>query len=616
MLANDFFNTRDSHSDKEGNVGKDKQGSKNDSKDKGKVDNKEINKENSRDDNNSIEFINSKMPDPRIKYDDYRQFEPKMDKILWPTRYLEQAPIWCSVDLRDGNQALRKPMTIEQKLEFWNMLIKIGFKEIEIGFPAASKVEYDFTRYLIEYDLIPDDVTVQVLSQCRKEQIEKTMECLKGAKRAIVHLYNSTSIVQREDVFHFTKEQTINLALTGVNELKKLTNKTDTKIIFEYSPESFTGTEPDFAIEICNKVIEAWGPTEENKMIINLPATVERTFPDIFANQVEYFSTNVKNRNCIILSVHPHNDMGCAISAGYFALKAGADRVEGTLFGNGERTGNLDIYVLASDLRVLRILPNLDFSDANYIKNVYEKSTGMKINPRHPFIGNLVFIAFSGSHQDAINKCFKASKERKDQWNNAYLLIDPSDYNLVYEAVVVNSQSGKGGISFKINSILGFDMPKEVQADFSHIVQDVCEDIEKRNQTLSNEDLVKLFFDKYFKKNPNCDFLDLQIKSKDDEVYVSYKLHIPEKEYNLHGKGENEIKAVKDSFFGYIKFPYIIDVIKNHSMSNNDGEMQIASYVKITNEETGKIYYGVGVGINHKIANINAVFSAINNIEQ
>ena len=606
MLANDFYSMQNSYNDKNNN-------------ESNKINNDpKKDNDNKQNDNNpySNKNINSKMPDPKKKYGDYKQFEPKMEVHLWPTRHIEQAPIWCSVDLRDGNQALRNPMTIEKKLEFWDMLIRTGFKEIEIGFPAASKVEYDFTRYLIEHNLIPDDVTIQVLSQCRKEQIEKTIECLRGAKQAIVHLYNSTSIEQRDDVFHFTKEQTIALALTGVNELKKLVDSTDTKIIFEYSPESFTGTEPDFAIEICNKVVEAWGPTEENKMIINLPATVERTFPNIFADQVEYFLNNIKNRSSIILSVHPHNDMGCAIAAASLALLAGADRVEGTLFGNGERTGNLDLYVLASDLRALQIESNLDFSHANEIKKIYEECTEMTIDPRHPFIGDAVFTAYSGSHQDAINKGFKAMKERNDgKWQVPYLLVDPKDYNLEYQPIVVNSQSGKGGVSFVINSTLGFDMPKEVQADFSHIVQEVCEDIESRNQTLSNKELEKLFFDKYFKETPNCRISDLQIKSYDEGIIINYKLCFSDKVYNLQGKGDNELKAVKNSFRDIINFPYNIEVMKNHGISNSDGEIQVASYVKITNEETGKIYYGVGVGINKKIANVNAIFSAINNIE-
>ena len=424
-----------------------------------------------------------------------RQFFPvENPPMRWANKnYIEKAPIWCSVDLRDGNQALITPMSLEEKLEFFKVLVKIGFKEIEIGFPAASDTEYDFCRTLIEQNLIPDDVTIQVLTQAREHIIAKTFEALKGAKHAIVHLYNSTSLAQREQVFKKSKEKIIEIAEEGAKLCKEYREKTDGHFTFEYSPESFTGTEPEFALEICNRVIDIWQPTKDDKVIINLPVTVSHSMPHVYANQVEYMNDNLNCRENIIISLHPHNDRGCAVADSEMGLLAGGDRIEGTLFGNGERTGNVDIITLALNMYSQGVEPELDFSNLPAITKVYERVTRMHVYERSPYSGQLVFAAFSGSHQDAIAKGMKwrETKEREN-WTVPYLPIDPTDLGRKYEADVIriNSQSGKGGIGYLMETKYGYNIPAKMRESFGYLVKGISD---KSHKELQPEEVLDIF---------------------------------------------------------------------------------------------------------------------------
>lgn len=395
----------------------------------------------------------------------------------WPDHEIEQAPIWCSVDLRDGNQALITPMDINEKVEMFQMLVDLGFKEIEVGFPSSSQIEFDFLRLLIDKNLIPDDVTVQVLTQAREHLIKRTFESLKGLKKAIVHIYNSTSILQRDVVFHKSKEEIKKIAVDGTKLVKELSQDFDGEVILEYSPESFTGTEVDYAMEVCEAVLDTWGASKEHKVIINLPSTVEMDTPNVYADQIEWMCRHFKDRERVIVSVHPHNDRGCGVASTELALLAGADRVEGTLFGNGERTGNVDIVTLALNMFTHGIDPKLELGQMNQIKDVYEKCTKMEIPPRQPYAGELVFTAFSGSHQDAINKGMYAYHQRGDGiWEVPYLPIDPADLNRQYEPIVrINSQSGKGGVAFVMDTVFGYHLPKALQADFAKAIQNISE---------------------------------------------------------------------------------------------------------------------------------------------
>ncbi len=381
----------------------------------------------------------------------------------WPDHQIEKAPVWCSVDLRDGNQALVEPMVVEEKIEMFKMLVDLGFKEIEIGFPAASQIEFDFLRQLVERRLIPDDVVVQVLTQCREHLIRRTFEAIEGVKKSIVHIYNSTSTLQREAVFHMDREEIKQIAVDGTKMVQKCMQNFDGDVILEYSPESFTGTELDFALDVCTAVQETWGATPDKKIIINLPATVEMTTPNVYADQIEWMNRHFKNRDSIILSVHPHNDRGTGIAATELAILAGAERVEGTLFGNGERTGNIDILNVAYNMFSQGIDPGLEIGDIKNIAEVYERCTKMAIDPRHPYAGKLVFTAFSGSHQDAINKGVQAMRDKKSEiWEVPYLPIDPSDIGREYEPIVrINSQSGKGGVAFVMDTFYGFKLQRE-----------------------------------------------------------------------------------------------------------------------------------------------------------
>ena len=413
-----------------------------------------------------------------LNYQRYKRV-PVVDfpERAWPNKEIQKAPIWCSVDLRDGNQALVEPMVVEEKVEFFNLLLKLGFKEIEIGFPAASQIEYDFLRQLVERHMIPDDVRVQVLVQCREHLIKRTFEAIKGIKNVVVHIYNSTSTLQRDVVFHKNKEEIIQIAVEGTKLVKKYTQNFDGNIVLEYSPESFTGTELDYALEICTAVQETWGATPENPVIINLPSTVEMNTPNVYADQIEWMNTHFKNRDSIILSVHPHNDRGTGVAATELAMLAGADRVEGTLFGNGERTGNVDILTLAYNMFSQGINPELELENIREIAEVYERCTKMAIPERYPYAGKLVFTAFSGSHQDAINKGMQALKERNSQyWEVPYLPIDPGDIGRQYEPIVrINSQSGKGGVAFVMDTFFGFRLPKGMHKEFADVIQAISE---------------------------------------------------------------------------------------------------------------------------------------------
>ena len=413
-----------------------------------------------------------------MNYKKYKRFETiKLKDRTWPDNEITKAPTWCSVDLRDGNQALITPMKIEEKVEMFQLLVDLGFKEIEVGFPSASQIEYDFLRLLINEHLIPDDVTVQVLTQAREHLIRRTFEALEGLDKAVVHIYNSTSVLQRDVVFNKSKEEIKEIAVEGTKLVKELSQEFKGKVILEYSPESFTGTEVDYALEVCEAVMDIWGASKDNKVIINLPSTVEMDTPNVYADQIEWMCRNFTDRERVIVSVHPHNDRGCGVATTELALLAGADRVEGTLFGNGERTGNVDIVTLALNMFTHGIDPKLELSQMNQIKHIYEKCTKMEVPPRQPYAGQLVFTAFSGSHQDAINKGMYAYHQRGEGiWEVPYLPIDPADLNRQYEPIVrINSQSGKGGVAYVMDTVFGYHLPKALQADFAKSIQNISE---------------------------------------------------------------------------------------------------------------------------------------------
>lgn len=423
----------------------------------------------------------------------------------WVDREIEKAPRWCSVDLRDGNQALANPMTLQEKIEFFDYLVKMGFKDIEVGFPAASQTEYDFVRYLIEKDKIPDDVRIQVLTQAREKIIAKTFEAVKGAKQAIVHVYNSTSKAQREQVFKKSKDEVKEIATDGAKMVREYAEKyPETDWTFEYSPESFTGTEMDYAVDVINAVTDVWEGTTKNKVIINLPSTVECSTPNVFADQIEYVCENLKNRDNLIISVHPHNDRGTATATSEMALLAGADRIEGTIFGNGERTGNADIVNIAMNMYTLGIDPEIDLSNMNEIREVYSKYVKMPIHPRHPYVGDNVYVAYSGSHQDAIAKGFKFKEEKHtEKWNVPYLPIDPSDISREYEPIRINAQAGKGGISYVLKEKFGVEIPEEIREEFSYAVKDIAD---KAGREISPEEIFEAYTN--WQKNKNAKGMD------------------------------------------------------------------------------------------------------------
>ena len=540
----------------------------------------------------------------------------KFPERTWPDKEIMKAPIWCSVDLRDGNQALIEPMVVEEKIEMFNLLIKLGFKEIEIGFPAASQIEFDFLRQLVDRKLIPDDVQVQVLTQCREHLIKRTFEAIKGIKKTVVHIYNSTSTLQRDVVFGKTKEEIKQIAVDAVEMVKKYQKDHDGEIILEYSPESFMGTELDYALEICTAVQDAWGATPEKKIIINLPNTVEMNTPNVYADQIEWMNTHFKNRDSIILSIHPHNDRGTGVAATELALLAGVERVEGTLFGNGERTGNVDILNVAYNMFSQGIDPNLELNNIREIVDFYERCTKMKIDPRHPYAGQLVFTAFSGSHQDAINKGMHAMRERnQDYWEVPYLPIDPSDIGREYEPVVrINSQSGKGGVAFVMDTFYGFQLPKGMHKEFADVIQKMSE----AQGEVSPEQIYKEFEKDYLERKEPVHFIKCHITDTEvDEgefatlVQVEYKMHGVEKHFE--GVGNGPIDAVRTGLEKELGIEIKILDYSEHALRSGSNA-QAASYIHMLDVKSGKTTYGVGVSGNITKASIRGIFSAVNRL--
>lgn len=537
---------------------------------------------------------------------------PPVECNSWVKKeYIDHAPIWCSVDLRDGNQALVVPMSLEEKVEFFKLLVKIGFKEIEVGFPAASQTEYDFLRTLIEQDLIPDDVTVQVLTQAREHIIKKTFEALDGAKRAIVHLYNSVSVAQREQVFKKSKEEIKKIAVDGAKMLNDYVKKTNGNFCFEYSPESFTGAEPEYALEVCNAVIDELKPTKENKLIINLPVTVEMSLPHVYASQVEYICKNIKDRENIIISLHPHNDRGCGVADAELGLLAGADRVEGTLFGNGERTGNVDIITLAMNMFSHGVDPELDFSDMPSAVETYERLTDMKVNPRQPYCGRLVFAAFSGSHQDAIAKGMRYRVDNDpDKWTVPYLPIDPHDIGRKYEGDVIriNSQSGKGGIGYIMQMRYGYVLPSAIRENFGYEIKDVSD---VNHKELSAEEVYKVFSENHLNISSPIEFVSAHFKQHNGiEVEVTVIADGEQKVYSACGNGR--LDAVANALRKNYMNSYKLNVYEEHSLDTGTSS-KAAAYIGLTNDENDFVW---GVATDEDIINasIKALICAINAI--
>ena len=529
---------------------------------------------------------------------------------------IEKPPVWCSVDLRDGNQALIEPMGLEEKLEFFRMLVDIGFKEIEVGFPAASDTEYNFMRALIERDMIPKDVTVQVLTQAREHIIRKTFEAVKGAPHAVIHLYNSTSVAQREQVFKKSKEEVRQLAVDGAELLKTLAAETDGNFTFEYSPESFPGTEVDYAVEVCNAVLDVWKPDAEHKAIINIPTTVQIAMPHVFACQIEYIHKHLKYRDNVVLSVHPHNDRGCGISDAEFGILAGADRVEGTLFGNGERTGNVDIVTLAMNMVCHGVDPKLDFSNISEIREKYERFTGMRVYERTPYAGDLVFTAFSGSHQDAINKGMQALHESHNPyWEVPYLPIDPSDIGRKYEPIVrINSQSGKGGVAFVMDTFYGYKLPKGMHKEFAEIIQKISE----KQGEVAPEQIMDEFRSNYLDRKEPMHFIKCRISDTDvgngefaTLAKVTFTDHGVEKTFD--GVGNGPIDAVQRGLEEALGIQIRVMDYNEHALSIGSGA-QAASYIHLVDLATGKATYGVGISSNITRASIRGIFSAVNRL--
>ncbi len=535
----------------------------------------------------------------------------------WPNKIIEKAPVWCSVDLRDGNQALIEPMVVEEKVEFFNMLVKLGFKEIEVGFPAASQIEYDFLRQLVERKLIPDDVRIQVLVQCREHLLKRTFEAIEGINKVIFHIYNSTSTLQRDVVFHKNKEEIKKIATDATEMVRQYAENYDGDLLLEYSPESFTGTELDYALEVCEAVMDTWGKaTPERPIILNLPSTVEMTTPNVYADQIEWMSSHFKNRDSIVLSVHPHNDRGTGVAATELALMAGADRVEGTLFGNGERTGNVDILTLAYNMFSQGIDPKLNLEDVRAIAEVYERCTKMTIDPRHPYAGKLVFTAFSGSHQDAINKGMQAIKERHGKyWEVPYLPIDPSDIGRVYEPIVrINSQSGKGGVAFVMDTFYGFKLPKGMHKEFSDVIQKIAE----KQGEVAPERIMEEFRSHYTERKEPMHFRKCKIHDTEMEdgsfatlVTVTYTNHGIEKVFE--GVGNGPIDAMKSGLEKELGIQIKVLDYNEHALTSGSGA-QAASYIHMMDVKTGKATYGVGISSNITRASFRGIFSAVNRL--
>ena len=544
-------------------------------------------------------------------YEHYKRgyYMPPEKSTDWVNKeYIDKAPIWCSVDLRDGNQALIVPMNLEDKLEFFKALVDIGFKEIEIGFPAASETEYEFCRTLIENDLIPDDVTIQVLTQARPHIIEKTFKAIDGAKHAIVHLYNSTSFAQRQQVFKKSKEEILKIAVDGAKLLNKMAADYGVNYPFEYSPESFTGTEIDYALEVCNAVIEEWKPTPDRKVIINLPATVEMSLPHVYASQIEYMSKHLKYRENVVLSLHPHNDRGCGVADAELGILAGADRIEGTLFGNGERTGNVDVITLCMNMFTHGVDPELDLSDIPKLTELYERVTNMHVYERSPYTGKLVFAAFSGSHQDAIAKGMKFREEQGDgMWTVPYLPLNPEDIGRKYDGDVIriNSQSGKGGIGYILQTKYGFDLPAKFREDLGYTVKDVSD---KAHKELSPREVLEIFQSTYVNIEAPIKLLENHFIQRDGiSTEISIEREGVKKVY--HGHGNGRLDAVSNAIKKHFEIDFKVVCYEEHSLQMGSNSQAVA-YVGIETED-GTVF---GAGIKDDIidASVQALISAVN----
>lgn len=558
----------------------------------------------------------------RMPIEKYRPFEPvDLPDRTWPGRVITRAPVWCSVDLRDGNQALVNPMDQERKKRMFETLVQMGFKEIEVGFPSASDTDFEFCRYLVESGAVPDDVTVQVLTQARPELIARTFESLKGAKRAIVHLYNSTSTLQRRVVFGLERDGIADIAVSGAKLVRELAEANpETDWVYQYSPESFTGTELDFAVEICEAVMDVFEPTPAKKMIVNLPATVEMATPNVYADQIEWFGRNVRDRGSIVLSLHPHNDRGTGVAAAELAFMAGAERIEGTLFGNGERTGNVDVVTLALNLFTQGVDPRLDLSDIDRLRAVAEHCNQLPVHPRHPYAGDLVYTAFSGSHQDAIKKGMTALKTSNDPvWEVPYLPIDPNDVGRTYEAVIrINSQSGKGGVAYIMQEEFHLDLPRPLQIEFSRVVQ---ERTDASGEEISSEEIWRLFEQEYLGCNGRIELVEHRMvpdTHASDRVVVSATLRVDGETRIVTGNGNGPIDAYTGALAADLGIEVGVRDYKEHATGHGANATAVA-YVEVADPagESGDGYlYGVGMDPNIVMASLRAVTSAANRLDR
>lgn len=526
--------------------------------------------------------------------------------------HIEKPPVWCSVDMRDGNQSLIIPMSLEEKLEFYKMLLAVGFKEIEVGFPAASETEYEFLRTLIDNNMIPEDVTIQVLTQCREHIIKKTIEACKGAPKAIIHFYNSVSVAQREQVFKMDKEEIKKIAVEGAKLVKKLTDECEGNFRYEYSPESFTGAEPEYALEVCNAVLDVLEPAEDNNVIINIPATVEMSLPHVYASQIEYMSDNLKYREHVTLSLHPHNDRGTGVADTELALLAGADRVEGTLFGNGERTGNVDIITLALNMYSHGVDPKLDFSDMTALVEEYEKCTRMHVYERAPYAGALVFAAFSGSHQDAIAKGMKyRSKKKLHRWNVPYIPIDPHDIGRTYDADVirVNSQSGKGGIGYLLEQSYGYSLPPKMRENFGYLCKSVSD---HKHKELKPDEIYDIFERNYLNLQSGIEITDYEFVRDNENVRIEITFKKDGKETEVEAEGNGTLNAINRALREFSNEEYTLQVFTQHSMQGEGSRSVAASYIGL--EKDGELFWGAGTHTDVVKANTKALLSAFANM--
>ncbi len=527
--------------------------------------------------------------------------------------HIEKPPIWCSVDMRDGNQSLVIPMSLEEKLEYFKVLLEVGFKEIEVGFPAASETEYTFLRTLIDNNMIPDDVTVQVLTQCREHIIRKTFDACKGAPSAIIHFYNSVSVAQREQVFKKSKEEIKQIAVDGAKLVKKLASEYEGNFRFEYSPESFTGTEPEYALEVCNAVLDVLEPSADNNVIINLPVTVEMSMSHVYASQVEFMSENLKYREFVTLSLHPHNDRGTGVSDTELALLAGADRVEGTLFGNGERTGNVDIITLAMNMYSHGVDPKLDLSNMNYLVEKYEKCTRMRVYERAPYAGALVFAAFSGSHQDAIAKGMKyRTKKNLHEWTVPYIPIDPKDIGRTYDADVirVNSQSGKGGIGYLLEQTFGYNLPPKMREHFSYLCKDISDRLHKE---LKPDEVLEIFTENYLNLKSDIEVTSYDFMRENNVVKIDIAFMKDGVETEMEAEGNGSLSAINNALKAYTGREYTLQVFTQHSMQGQGSHSVAASYIGLETENN-EMFWGAGTDTDVITASTKALLSAFHNM--